>query len=102
MFDLFDAPAVPGLAIKNDMFTPAEEAKLIAAIDRESLSPFRFRQWSGKRLTRSFGWSYDFENGSFVQAERGPVWWDDGAPDFNRRMVRNSPYADWFAELATP
>lgn len=31
--------------------------------------------------------------------ERGPVWWDDGAPDLNRRMARNSPYADWFAAL---
>ena len=29
--------------------------------------------------------------------ERGPVWWKDGAPDFNRTQVRNSPYADWFA-----
>jgi len=25
--------------------------------------------------------------------ERGPVWWSDGAPDYNRRMVRNTPYA---------
>jgi hypothetical protein len=31
--------------------------------------------------------------------ERGPVWWDDGAPDFNRRMVKNTPYAAWFASL---
>lgn len=31
--------------------------------------------------------------------ERGPVWWDDGAPDENRRMARNSRYADWFAAL---
>lgn len=29
--------------------------------------------------------------------ERGPPWWSDGAPDFNRRMVRNTPYADWYA-----
>ena len=29
--------------------------------------------------------------------ERGPVWWDDGAPDLNRRLVRNTPYAEWFA-----
>lgn len=28
--------------------------------------------------------------------ERGPVWWTDGAPDFNRHMVRNTPYAAWF------
>jgi hypothetical protein len=26
--------------------------------------------------------------------ERGPVWWDDGAPDFNRRVAKNTPYAD--------
>ncbi|MGF6274917.1 hypothetical protein ABIB38_003309 [Massilia sp. UYP11] len=31
--------------------------------------------------------------------ERGPVWWTDGAPDFNRRMAANTPYADWFAAL---
>ncbi len=31
--------------------------------------------------------------------ERGPVWWDDGAPDLNRHMARNTPYADWFASL---
>ncbi len=29
--------------------------------------------------------------------ERGPVWWTDGAPDYGRRMARNTPYADWFA-----
>lgn len=27
--------------------------------------------------------------------ERGPVWWDD-APDLNRRLVKNTPYADWY------
>ncbi|HEX8606316.1 MAG TPA: hypothetical protein VF774_26980 [Pseudoduganella sp.] len=31
--------------------------------------------------------------------ERGPVWWTDGAPDFNRRMVAGTPYADWYAAL---
>ncbi|MGY3306197.1 hypothetical protein ACVK1X_005525 [Pseudomonas sp. PvR086] len=28
--------------------------------------------------------------------ERGPVWWDDGSPDFNRCFVTNTPYADWY------
>ena len=31
--------------------------------------------------------------------ERGPVWWTDGAPDFNRRLVANTPYAGWYAAL---
>jgi hypothetical protein len=31
--------------------------------------------------------------------ECGSVWWDDGAPDLNRRMVKNSPHAGWYAGL---
>jgi hypothetical protein len=31
--------------------------------------------------------------------ERGPVWWTDGEPDFNRRLVKNTPYAVWYAIL---
>lgn len=30
--------------------------------------------------------------------ERGPVWWTDGAPDYNRRAIANTPYADWWEE----
>ena len=26
--------------------------------------------------------------------ERGPVWWDDGAPDLNRHFVKSTPYAE--------
>lgn len=29
--------------------------------------------------------------------ERGPVWWTDGAEDLNRRMVKGTAYAGWFA-----
>ena len=28
--------------------------------------------------------------------ERGPVWWTDRTPDYNRRLVANTPYRDWF------
>ena len=34
--------------------------------------------------------------------ERGPAWWEDGAPDYNRHMARNTPYAEWFASLDGP
>nr|WP_131855476.1 hypothetical protein [Bosea sp. BK604] len=27
--------------------------------------------------------------------ERGPPWWDDGAPDYNRQLAKNTPYAEW-------
>jgi hypothetical protein len=29
--------------------------------------------------------------------ERGDVWWDDGAPDYNRRLAVDTPYAAWFS-----
>jgi hypothetical protein len=28
--------------------------------------------------------------------ERGPPWWKDGSPDFNRHHVANTPYAAWY------
>ena len=31
--------------------------------------------------------------------ERGAAWWTDSAPDWNRHMVRNTPYAEWFNGL---
>lgn len=31
--------------------------------------------------------------------ERGAVWWNDGEPDWNRHLVKNTPYAEWFAKL---
>ena len=31
--------------------------------------------------------------------ERGPVWWTDFAPDLNRHLAKNTPYAEWFERL---
>lgn len=28
--------------------------------------------------------------------ERGPVWWDDGSPDYNRRRVEGTQYSKWW------
>ena len=72
--NLFDAPIVPGMAFADEFVSAAEEADLIAHIDGVDLSPFKFQQWTGKRLTRSFGWSYDFENGRFAPTEPLPNW----------------------------
>ncbi|TZG26529.1 alpha-ketoglutarate-dependent dioxygenase AlkB [Sphingomonas montanisoli] len=74
MADLFDAPLVAGLATRPEIISAEEEASLIGKIDGEGLSPFRFQQWTGKRLTRSFGWSYDFESGRFEPTDPLPEW----------------------------
>ena len=30
--------------------------------------------------------------------ERGPVWWTDGT-NFHRHLVKNTPYAQWYARI---
>ncbi len=65
---------VSGLALDAGVITPSEEAALIAHIDAEALAPFKYQLWEGKRMTRSFGWSYDFTSGSFAEADPLPAW----------------------------
>ena len=74
VLDLFDRPVVPGLAVCDGFVSTAEEAMLVARIDDTGLSPFRFQRWTGKRLTRSYGWSYDFKTGKFAPTEPMPDW----------------------------
>jgi alkylated DNA repair dioxygenase AlkB len=73
--DLFESkPLVPGLSLAPEFLTASEESDLIARLDGSDLTPFRFQQWVGKRLSRSFGWSYDFESGAFTPTDAMPEW----------------------------
>jgi alkylated DNA repair dioxygenase AlkB len=72
--DLIGGPPLAGLAQADDIVTPAEEQALIAAIDAVDLAPFRFHGWSGKRLTASYGWHYDFDTARFDPADAIPDW----------------------------
>jgi alkylated DNA repair dioxygenase AlkB len=73
--DLFDTPDLPsGLTIAQDIMSPHEEQALIVAIDASDLSPFRFQGWTGKRLTTSFGWRYDFASMQVGATDPIPDW----------------------------
>jgi DNA oxidative demethylase len=72
--DLFAGPGLPGLSQAGAIVAPDEEQTLIESIDASPLTPFRFHQWQGKRLTATYGWSYDFDDGSFTPAEAIPDW----------------------------
>ena len=39
----------------------------------------------------------DVDPAKVALGERGPVWWEDGAPDLNRHFAKNTPYAEWAA-----
>lgn len=72
--DLFGEPLIAGLDYRPEFIADHEERELIARLSAEDLSPFRFHGWTGKRLTRTFGWRYDFDDSSFEPAEPIPGW----------------------------
>lgn len=72
--NLFGEPALPGFTSADEVISATEERALIERIDAVPLKPFRFQQRTGKRLTHSFGWSYDFQTGAFGPAEPIPDW----------------------------
>ncbi len=71
---LFDVALIPGLAVRDELIGAAEEAAFIERAAGLDLTPFRFQGFTGKRLTTSFGWRYDFDNGRFAETEPIPGW----------------------------
>ena len=43
----------------------------------------------------------DVHSAKVALGERGPVWWSDGLPDENRRMIENTGYAAWWQSVLT-
>lgn len=71
---LFEAPLIPGLSTREEFVSVDEEAELIERIAGVELSPFQFQGFTGKRLTHSFGWRYDFQDSSFSETDPIPDW----------------------------
>ena len=71
---LFDVALIPGLATRDDLVTAEEEAALVEHIMALDLTPFRFQGFTGKRLTTSFGWAYDFDRGRMAPTDPIPDW----------------------------
>ena len=82
---------------------PALPEALRAALTRELMSARRAKQTAMRRVDAAARTVARDQVDAAKRAlgERGPVWWTDGAPDYNRHMAKNTPYAAWFAALAT-
>jgi hypothetical protein len=50
-------------------------------------------------LEQEHAWRRKVHDAKVGLGERGALWWSDGAPDYNRRMAANTPYAAWFSQL---
>ena len=71
---LFDLPVLPGLRHGEAIVSCADADALVARLAGVALAPFRFQGWTGRRLTASFGWRYDFEDARFGPTEPIPAW----------------------------
>jgi alkylated DNA repair dioxygenase AlkB len=72
--DLFDAsPAWPeGFLYQAGFLTPEEEASLLASIRELPLSPAKYREFTAKRRTASYGGKYDFSRQRLEEAPALP------------------------------
>ena len=74
--DLFapDAPAIAGLHLFAGVIGETEEGDIAGRIDAAPLEPFKFGQWTGKRLTAHYGSAYDYQRGRVTPAPPMPEW----------------------------
>lgn len=75
-------------ALRQQLVNPLMDARRAVKAAKKSEDP---EQLAGARAA--------VDQAKVALGERGPVWWDDGSPDFNQRQVRHTPYADWYQSL---
>ena len=75
----------------NPHLSETERARLVAQLmdaRRAVGAALRDKDAAAERAARQ-----QVNEAKVALGERGPVWWDDGAPDYNRHLVKNTPYA---------
>ena len=75
----------------NPHLPESERARLVAQLmdaRRAVGAALRDKDAAAERAARQ-----QVHEAKVALGERGPVWWDDGAPDYNRHLVKNTPYA---------
>jgi hypothetical protein len=82
--------------VANPNLEAGERARLVAALmdaRRAVGAALRARDEAAEAVARA---AVDVAKREL--GERGPVWWTDGSPDYNRYLVRNTPYAQWYRD----
>ena len=67
--DIFPPPLPPGLIYREDFITPAEEQELLSTLRELPLKEAQYRQYTARRRTVNFGFSYDFTH---LQSKAAP------------------------------
>jgi hypothetical protein len=78
--------------LSSPLLDPAEHARLVRELMSARHTVLYARDSRDRMAARQ-----RVDTAKRALGERGDVWWDDGSPDYNRRLVGNTPYAAWFA-----
>jgi hypothetical protein len=78
--------------LSNPFLDPADHAELVRELMQARRAVLKARDSRDRMAARQ-----RVDTAKRALGERGDVWWDDGSPDYNRRLVYNTPYAAWFA-----
>ena len=80
----------------NPTLSPDERARLTGLLmaSRRAVGVAR-RAGDAERLRAARDAVHDAK---VALGERGAPWWADGTPDYNRHLVKNTPYAEWHAQ----
>lgn len=81
----------------NPALTPSRKKELTSDLMRARAAKGRAMKAGNEPARREA--RAEVDKAKIALGERGPVWWTDGAPDYNRYLVRNTPYREWFEGL---
>lgn len=81
----------------NPALDAAEQQRLRSELMRARSAVGRALRAADREAERAARAQVD--SAKIALGERGPVWWSDGAPDYNRRLARNTPYREWYEGL---
>lgn len=82
----------------NPALSPDERERLV----KELMAARRavgVAKWEGNAEAEAEA-NEDVNRAKVALGERGPVWWDDCAPDLTRNLAHTGPYAEWYAGLS--
>ena len=81
----------------NPDLPEAERARLVSVLAKARSAP---RTASGATAAERAAARRRVDEAKVGLGERGPVWWADGSPDYNRRLAANTPYRAWYESLS--
>ena len=77
----------------NPALGPAERAALVKQL-MEARRAMGTARRAGDRVAGAQAMA-EVDRAKRALGERGPAWRTDGAPDYNRHLAKNTPYAAW-------